>query len=66
MNNNTENFKINKKKFLELYEKAKNEKVDLHTLPTETLKKMCTLLEEEVKIKEIEVERLKAKLNDYS
>ena len=66
MNNNTENFKINKKKFLELYEKAKNNEIDLNTIPPEILKNMCKLLEEEVKIKEIEVERLKAKLNDYS
>ena len=66
MKNNTENFKINKKEFLELYEKAKNDEIDLNTIPPEILKNMCKLLEEEVKIKEIEVERLKAKLNDYS
>lgn len=61
--NNTENFEMNKKEFLKLYEKAKKNQIDLHTLPEETLKKMCTLLEEEIKMKQRDVEILKAKLN---
>lgn len=61
--NNTENFEMSKKEFLKLYEKAKKDKIDLHTLPEETLKKMCTLLEEEIKMKQRDVEILKAKLN---
>lgn len=42
--------KIKKKEFLELYENSKNGKVDLLSIPPETLKKMCILLEEEIKI----------------
>ena len=55
--------KINKKEFLELYENSKNGKVDLLTIPSETLKMMCTLLEEEIKIKEKYIKIIEAQLN---
>lgn len=54
---------INKKEFLELYGNSKKGKVDLLTLPPEILKKMCILLEEEIKIKERQLEKLKAQIN---
>lgn len=54
---------INKKEFLELYENSKKGNVDLLTLPPEILKKMCILLEEEIKMKERDIEILKAQLN---
>ncbi len=63
MNNNIEKYEIDKKEFLELYEKAKKDKVDLNSLPPETLKKMCILLEEEIKIKQKRIDTIKAKLN---
>ena len=64
MNNNLSIYYIKKKNFLELYEKAKNGKVDLYTLTPEILKKMCNLLEEEIKIKNRRIEQLRAKLNN--
>ena len=55
---------INKKEFLKLYENSKKGNVDLLTLPPETLKKMCILLEEEIKMKKRGIEKIKAQLND--
>ena len=50
---------INKKDFLELYDKSKKGNVDLYSLPTETVKMMCMLLEEEIKIKKRKIEMIK-------
>ena len=54
---------IEKKDFLELYNNAKKGNIDLLSLPPETLKKMCTLLEEEIKMKERDIQIIQAKLN---
>ncbi len=54
---------INKKEFLELYDNSKKGNVDLLTLPPEILKNMCLLLEEEIKMKERDIELIKSKLN---
>lgn len=62
---NIESYEINKKDFLELYEKSKKGEVDLLSLAPETLKKMCALLEEEIKIKERNNEIKRVKLNTY-
>lgn len=56
-------YEMNKKEFLELYDNSKKGKVDLLSLPPETLKKMCLLLEEEIKMKESYIKKLKAQLN---
>ena len=61
----SENYETDKKDFLELYEKSKKGEIDLLSLPPETLKKMCSLLEEEIKIKEKNNELKRAKLNAY-
>ncbi len=62
---NIKNYETEKKEFLKLYEDSKKGKVDLLSLSPETLKKMCTLLEEEIKIKEKNNEVKRAKLNTY-
>ncbi len=59
MNNNIRKSEINKKDFLELYDKSKKGNVDLYSLPTETVKMMCMLLEEEIKIKKRKIEMIK-------
>ena len=64
-NDNIENYETDKKDFLELYEKSKKGEVDLLSLSPDTLKKMCALLEEEIKIKERNNEIKRAKLNAY-
>lgn len=66
MKNNIKKREIDKQEFLELYENSKKGNVDLLTLPPETLKEMCKLLEEELKIKEKYVESLKAKLDELA
>lgn len=63
MKNDKEKRKIDKKEFLELYENSKKGNVDLLKIPPEILKKMCILLEEEIRLKEKEIEIIKAKLN---
>lgn len=63
--NNIESYEMDKKDFLELYEKSKKGEVDLLSLAPETLKKMCALLEEEIKIKERNNEMKRVKLNTY-
>lgn len=60
MKDNIAQYKLYKKQFLELYKDSKNYKIDLYTLPPETLEKMCTLLEEEIKIKEEKIRILKS------
>ncbi len=60
--NNIEMSKIDKKEFLELYEKAKKGEVDVYQLPNDVLEKMYILLEEEIRIKERDIEILKEKL----
>ena len=62
----TEQYEIDKKEFLELYENSKKGEVDLLSLSPETLKKMCTLIEEEIRIKEKNNEIKRAKLNGTS
>ena len=57
--------KIDKRSFLELYEKSKKGEVDLFSLSPEKLEKMCELLEEEIKIKRRNNEIKRAKLNAY-
>ena len=59
LNNNIRKSEINKKDFLELYDKSKKGNVDLYSLPTETVKMMCMLLEEEIKIKKRKIEMIK-------
>lgn len=59
------NDKLDKKEFLELYENSKKGEVDLLSLSPDTLKKMCALLEEEIKMKERNNEIKRAKLNAY-
>lgn len=59
MNNNIRKSEINKKDFLELYDKSKKGNVDLYSLPTETVKMMCMLLEEEIKIKKRKIKMIK-------
>ncbi len=51
INKNLESIKQNQKKqFLELYEKAKKDEIDLYSLDEETLRKLCLLIQEELKI----------------
>lgn len=52
-----------KKEFLELYENAREGKVDLLKLSPQTLSMMCSLAEEEIRIKERKIEDLKVKLS---
>ena len=59
LNNNIRKSEINKKDFLELYDKSKKGNVDLYSLPTETVKMMCMLLEEEIKIKKRKIKMIK-------
>ena len=65
------NDKLDKKEFLELYEKAKNNEIDLLSLDAETLRKLCKLLEQEIKIvekatldKKQRIKQIQAKLNN--
>lgn len=62
---NIENFETNKNNFFELYEKFKKGEVDSDSISTETLKKICVLLEEEIKIVEKDIEIKKAELNAF-
>lgn len=62
---NIENFETNKNNFLELYEKFKKGEVDSDSISTETLKKICVLLEEEIKIVKKDIEIKKAELNAF-
>ena len=65
----TEPNNIEKVKVMEnsrrLYEKSKKGEVDLLSLSPDTLKKMCALLEEEIKMKEKNNEIKREKLNAY-
>ena len=61
----TEKYETDKREFLDLYENAKQGKVDMLSLSSDTLEKMCELLEEEIKIKERNNEIKRAKLNAY-
>lgn len=58
-------YETDKKEFFELYENSKKGEIDLLSLPPETLKKMCALLEEEIKMKEKSNELKREKLNAY-
>ena len=58
-------YETDKKEFLELYENSKKGEVDLLSLSPEKLKKMCELLEEEIKMKERNNEIKRAKLKAY-
>lgn len=58
-------YETDKKEFFELYENSKKGEIDLLSLPPETLKKMCALLEEEIKLKEKSNELKREKLNAY-
>ncbi len=62
---NIENFETNKNNFFELYEKFKKGEVDSDSISTETLKKICVLLEEEIKIVKKDIEIKKAELNAF-
>ena len=62
MKSSIDSNKIEKKDFLELYENAKRGKIDLYQLPKATLEKICALLEEEIKIKEKDIEIIKTKI----
>ena len=63
--NNIEQYETDKKEFLEIYEKSKKGEVDLLSLSPDALKKMCALLEEEIKMKEKNNEIKREKLNAY-
>ena len=62
---NKENYEKDKKEFLKLYESSKKGEVDVYSLPVETLKKMCSLLEEEIEMRKKRIKIKIAKLNDY-
>ena len=64
-NPDIDKYATDKKEFLELYENSKKGEVDLLSLSPDTLKKMCALLEEEIKMKERNNEIKRAKLNAY-
>ena len=57
-----ENYKIDKKEFMDIYEKSKTGDIDLFTIPVDKLEKMCILLEEEIKIKERNLDEKRNKL----
>lgn len=54
--------KTDKEEFMSLYEKAKNEEIDLYSLDEKTLERMCKLLEEEIKITKNAIEQKKQKI----
>ena len=60
-----EEYKTNKKEFFDIYEKSKKGEVDLFSLSAETLEKMCTLIEEEIRIKKRNNEIKRKKLEEY-
>lgn len=43
---------LNKKEFLEIYEKIKNGEADILSIDPDVTEKMCILLEEEIKLKQ--------------
>ena len=47
-----ESTKLNKEQFLDLYERLKQGDVDIFTIDPDEVEKMCMLLEEEIKLKE--------------
>ena len=58
-------YETGKKDFFELYENSKKGEIDLLSLPPETLKRMCALLEEEINLKEKSNKLKREKLNAY-
>ncbi len=61
--NKLEECEMNKNVFFDIYEKAKNNKIEINTIPPETYKKICILLKEEIKLKKQAIEKIKKKLN---
>lgn len=61
--NNKNNYEDNKKNFMDLYEKTKKGDIDLFSIDPEKLEKMCKLLEEEIKIKERNLQEKKNRLS---
>lgn len=63
--NNKNNYDDNKRNFMNLYEKTKKGDIDLFSIAPEKLEKMCKLLEEEIKIKERNLQEKRNSLNAY-
>lgn len=63
--NNKNNYEENKRAFMDLYEKAKNGDIDLFSIDPDKMEKMCKLLEEEIKIKERNLQEIRNALNAY-
>ena len=63
--NNKNNYVDNKRNFMDLYEKTKKGDIDLFSIAPEKLEKMCKLLEEEIKIKERNLQEKRNSLKAY-
>lgn len=59
-------YEEDKKHFLQLYDQVKKGEVDLLSLEQEQLKRICVLLEEEIKIEDSIIEKTKEKLKKYA